>query len=657
MPLITGARLVLARPGGHLDSAYLVHLIAEQSVTALHFVPSMLAVFVEQPDLSSCSSVKRVFASGEALPFELQQRFFSRMDAELHNLYGPTEASIEVTFWACQRNSGLSSVPIGRPIANTRIYVLDHHLHPVPVGVPGELHIGGVGLARGYLDRPALTAEKFIPNPFGPDNGDRLYKTGDLATYLADGSLDFLGRLDDQVKLRGFRIELGEVEAAMKGHPSVRDAVVSIRGQKLDDRQLIAHFVPMDESAPATDELRRFLKKQLPDYMVPGAFIPMDALPRMPSGKVERRKLAAPDESRPKLKKEYVAPRSVVETQLTQIWEEILNVRPIGVTDDFYDLGGHSLLAVRVIARIKQRLHKDVPLPALLHQTTVEQLAAFMAEQPGPHRWSHLVEIQSRGAKQPIFLVHPLGGSVLCYFQLARHLDDDRPLFGLQAQGLDGEAEPLERIEEMASRYNEALRNAQPCGPYLLGGWSMGAIVAFEMGQQLLSKGEEVAMLALIDPPAPRYGDQLAGLDDPSLLSALAEEMYYLFGRSPEVTAQTFERLSPDEKLNFLLEWAEADKVAPGDEGPNQIERYLRVYKSNVRAVQSYFSRSYPGPADLFRAEQHFSDGHDDPTLGWQHLAGGGATVHLVPGNHFSMMRDPNVTALAEALKKRLDLI
>ncbi len=287
-PLLTGARVVMALPGGHKDGAYLAKLIRKEKITTIHFVPSMLSAFLEQGGLeSSCASLKRVFCGGEALPFELQQRFFSLLPAELHNLYGPTEAAVDVTYWACERESRRRTVPIGRPIANTQIYILDRHLQPKPVGVPGELHIGGIGLARGYHNRPELTAEKFIPDPFRKEAGARLYKTGDLARYLSDGAIEYLGRLDHQVKIRGFRIELGEIESVLVGHPGVREAVVVVRGVTPEDKRLVA-YVAGRNGTVAPSELRTFLRQKLPDYMIPAAFVMLDRLPRTPNDKVDR---------------------------------------------------------------------------------------------------------------------------------------------------------------------------------------------------------------------------------------------------------------------------------------------------------------------------------------------------------------------------------
>jgi acyl-coenzyme A synthetase/AMP-(fatty) acid ligase/acyl carrier protein len=380
-PLLTGAGLVVARPGGHRDSAYLVKLIAEQQVSTLHFVPPMLQVFLEEPGLETCDSLKRVICSGEALPFELQERFFARLSAELHNLYGPTEASVDVTFWACERESERRFVPIGRPIANTQIYILDPQLSPVPVGVPGELHIGGIGSARGYLHRPDLTAEKFIPDPFANEAGARLYKTGDLARWLPDGNIEFLGRLDHQVKIRGHRAELAEIEAQLNQHAGVRESVVLAREDTPGDKRLVAYVVTRDRQGPTPGALRDYLKATLPDYMVPAAFVFLEAFPHTPNKKVDRQALPPPEKDRPALAGGFEPPQTELEERLARIWAEVLGVERVGRHDHFFDLGGHSLLAVGLVNRVEKVCGPRLSLTAFFKSPTVEKMAALLREE------------------------------------------------------------------------------------------------------------------------------------------------------------------------------------------------------------------------------------------------------------------------------------
>ncbi|MBD2567372.1 non-ribosomal peptide synthetase [Anabaena lutea] len=381
-PLFTGATLVVAKPGGHQDASYLVECIQQQQITTLHFVPSMLQVFLEALGLESCHSLKRVICSGEALPVELQTRFFECLkfiglnNVELHNLYGPTEAAIDVTSWKCQPHNKENVVPIGRPIANTQIYILDSQLQPVPIGIAGELYIGGVGLARGYWQRAELTKEKFISSPF--DSEKRLYKTGDLARYLSDGNIEYLGRIDHQVKIRGFRIELGEIETVLVQHPNVRETVVVAREDIPKNHRLVAYVVPHPEMPFSAQELRDYLKDKLPDFMVPSAFVELNALPLSPNGKIDRRALPVPDIQRPDLKEAYEAPNSEVERAIAQIWLEILYIKKVGINDNFFELGGNSLLMVQVNHKLREVLHCDISVVEMFQNPTIKSLAKYI---------------------------------------------------------------------------------------------------------------------------------------------------------------------------------------------------------------------------------------------------------------------------------------
>jgi surfactin family lipopeptide synthetase A len=371
-PLITGARLVLALPGGHKDPEYLVSTILQESITTIHFVPSMLRAFVDTPGLEGCSSLKRVICSGEALAQDEASKLVERCGAELHNLYGPTEAAVDVTFWPYPRG-WKGPIPIGWPIANTQIHILNDEHIPVPVGVPGELYIGGVNLARGYLGRPDLTAEWFVPNPLGGAAGTCLYRTGDLASRSADGSVQYLGRLDFQVKVRGFRIELGEIEAKLLEHPAVKNCVVVARTEDGEAR-LVAYLVLHDGKEVSIEDLRRGLERWLPEYKIPGRYVFLPELPHTSSGKVDRKALPTPESSRPKVAPEFVAPRNALECALADIWKEVLHLDQVGILDNFFALGGHSLSALRMLPLLQAKFGVNVPLRILFENPTVERL-------------------------------------------------------------------------------------------------------------------------------------------------------------------------------------------------------------------------------------------------------------------------------------------
>jgi amino acid adenylation domain-containing protein len=564
----------------------------------------------------------------------------------LLNAYGPTETTITATAFEIAPRPGENTtdqrVPIGRPLANRAIYILDQHSNPVPIGVHGHLHIGGVGLARGYLNRPDLTAEKFIPNPFSAKPGARMYKTGDLARYRPDGNIEFLGRADHQVKIRGFRIELGEIEAALGQHPAVREAVVLAREDAPTEKRLVAYVVA-DSTA---DELRRFLKDKLPEYMVPAVVVLLEALPVTPNGKVDRRALPAPDRSRPELEIAFVAPRDDLELQLAQIWEEVLGVRPVGVRDNFFELGGHSLLAVRLFALIEKRLGKKLPLTAIFQGATVEHLAGVIRQQAASGPQSSLVALQPGGSKRPLFLVHPAGGHVFPYIHLAQLLGSDQPCYGLQARGLEDGQDPHTRIEDMAAWYIQAMQTVQPTGPYLLGGWSMGGVVAFEMAQQLHAQGQRVALLALLDGRIPTLDETFPEEDAEAILLV---ERYFGISFGP---MESLTKLPKDEQLAFMLEQAKSAGLIPAELDVSQARHFVKLLRSDLRATQNYGLRLYPGRITFFKASETptGTSPDPDPTLGWSKWASDGVEVHIVPGNHANLMYKPHVKVLAEKL-------
>ncbi|MBF3250499.1 amino acid adenylation domain-containing protein, partial [Pseudomonas aeruginosa] len=387
-PLMSGARLVVAAPGDHRDPAKLVALINREGVDTLHFVPSMLQAFLQDEDVASCTSLKRIVCSGEALPADAQQQVFAKLpQAGLYNLYGPTEAAIDVTHWSCVEE-GKDAVPIGRPIANLGCYILDGDLEPVPVGVLGELYLAGRGLARGYHQRPGLTAERFVASPFVA--GERMYRTGDLARYRADGVIEYAGRIDHQVKLRGLRIELGEIEARLHERADVREAAVAVQ-EGANGKYLVGYLVPGETQRSSADSpaglmveqgawferIKQQLRADLPDYMVPLHWLVLDRMPLNANGKLDRKALPALDIGQMQ-NQAYQAPRNELEETLARIWAEVLKVERVGVFDNFFELGGHSLLATQIASRVQKALQRNVPLRAMFECTTVEELASYI---------------------------------------------------------------------------------------------------------------------------------------------------------------------------------------------------------------------------------------------------------------------------------------
>jgi len=947
-PLLTGACLVVAHPDGHRDSSYLVKLIKEQQITTLHFVPSMLTIFLEEPGVEQCTSLKRVICSGEALPFEYQERFFARLNAELHNLYGPTEASIDVTYWHCIPRDARRIVPIGRPIANIQVYILDTHSQLVPIGVAGELCIGGVGLARGYLNRPDLTAEKFFPHPFSNETDARLYRTGDLVRYLADGAIEFLGRIDHQVKLRGFRIELGEIEALLSQYPPVREAVVQLYEKRAGDRQLVAYVVA-DQHHPTTNKaqlfhlpnhlrvfhmnrsetqwlyeeifvdqsylkhgitlkdgdcvfdiganiglftlfvhekypnaqvyafepipsvfellhsnvvlyglsthlfqyglsnqekeakftfyphwssmsglyadiqedkattrakihnqselwtehtdelltdrftsetitcqlrtlsamirenaiqqidllkidvekseldvlggieeedwqkirqivvevhdrddrlaqvvdllksngyeliadqagmlantdlyniyarrpsqtpslltmseesasfaqlvpllerevvlstkLRRFLQTKLPNYMIPSVFVLLNALPLTSNGKVDRRALPAPEGERVDEHRTIIEPRNELEAKIAHLFEDILNIRPVDITDNFFELGGHSLLAIQLISQIRRQFDQDLPLSTLFQGATPESLASILSTQFKTVNRSPLVGIQTSGSKLTFFCVHPAGGGVLCYADLARHLGLDNPFYGLEDTFPLTEEKPHNSVEDMARRYVESVLAYQSRGPYCLGGWSLGGCIAFEMARLLIEMGHEVA-LALLDTFAPAT---LSIPDDVDTLivSWIADEIISSGKKNvsneqqPKLLSdEDLGQLSSIEQLHYLLSLTRSMQFDLPENELEYLHHRVQLYKGHFQAHVNYRPKKiHCHRSVLFLAERYRNAPRDnsDPTLGWRDFIAEPMKIYPLSSTHRSLLKEPIVSVLAEQLKALLN--
>ncbi len=548
------------------------------------------------------------------------------------NTYGPTEASISATAYEPSFSSTDSlpeNLPIGRPVANTRVYLLDRHLNPVPVGIPGELHIGGVGVAQGYLNRPELTAEKFIPDPFSADPTARLYKTGDLARYLPSGEIDFIGRRDHQIKIRGFRVELGEIESALGKCPDVREVAVVVKEELSGDKRLVAYIVPRPGVEVVVADLRRYLQGSLPDHMVPSSHVILSAMPLTPNGKIDRRGLLALGCETAAA--EPVAATDGLQLQLVAIWEEVLGKRPIGIADDFFELGGHSLLAARLMHRIGQALGKTLPLAMLFEAPSIDQLAAVLRENGWFHHWSSLVPIQPAGSQPPFFCVHGVGGNVIGLRELGRRMSPGHPFHGLQSQGLDGTRPCHTSIEDMAAHYLDEIRSVQPNGPYFFGGFSFGGLVAYEMAQQLLTSGGEVGLLVLFD----TYPGNLEATGSSVIKLLVRPTWQQLVHDLPKVMRKRIQR---------RMKWF----------GRPVSQALWDVRKTNSAAAAKYVLRPYSGKATLIRAAEKSLRSSRDPHAAWNSLVSN-LEIHEMPGDHFDILLPPQVDHLAECLKSCID--
>uniref|UniRef100_UPI00286A53B5 amino acid adenylation domain-containing protein n=1 Tax=Chamaesiphon sp. OTE_20_metabat_361 TaxID=2964689 RepID=UPI00286A53B5 len=644
--LLNGAKLVLY-PGDKPSLAELGQLIAREQITTLWLTAGLFHLMVDER-LADLQPLHQLIAGGDILSVPHVQKVLATLtNCQLINGYGPTESTTFATAHPIASLDPLAtSVPIGRPIANTQVYLLDPDLQPVPIGIPGELYIGGAGLATGYLNRPELTAEKFIPSPFAI--GEKLYRSGDRARYLPDGNIEFLGRIDNQVKIRGFRIELGEIEVVLSQHPSVREVTVIVREDRSGDKRLVAYVVPSQQQ-PTERELRAFLESRLPDYLIPTAIVMLTALPLTTNGKVDRRALPQP-ETRPEPEAKLLEPRDDLERQLTSMWEQALGVHPIGIRDNFFALGGHSLIAVRLFAQIEQIWGQNLPLATLLQKQTIEELATVLRQEAPSAAWSSLVPIRAatpghdrdiKSPKPPLFCIHPVGGNVLEYYALANYLDPDQPVYGLQSQGLDGKP-VFRRVEEMASHYLQEIRTIQPHGPYFLTGYSFGGFVAYEMAQQLAAQGEQTALLALLDSSAPNLPHLR-----PSFFRAVGVHLNNLSQLTPqERSSYIMGRIDYRLKANNQREFLAQSLYKREDLTP----QLLTVLDANLEAGEEYVARFYPGSLTLLRCQVQDLEHclHDE--FGWRDLVEN-LEIQQIPGPHSSMLKEPRVATLAAKLK------
>ena len=635
---IAGGALVIREEDASLAVGDFLRWVQERKVTALDLPTAYWHELVGELSESSLQlpeSLRMVIVGGEKASSAALAAWHKLAGSRVRwvNTYGPTETSVIVTSFEPSDWENIPSIlPIGRPIANTKIYILDPNLQPLPVGIAGDLYVSGPGLARGYLNRPEVTAEKFVRDPFSNDPAARMYKTGDLARYLANGEIEFAGRTDDQVKIRGFRVELKEIEAVLGSNPGVREVAVIARQNEAGEKDLVAYVVPSREQTPTGSELRSYLKQKLPHYMVPSAIVLLEAMPKTPNGKVDRRNMPAPQAADFSEANEYVAPTDELEANLIKIWCAVLTKDKIGIRDNFFDLGGHSLLAARLMHRIEQTFGQRLPLAALLQAPTVEQFAALLRQEGWSASWSSLVAIQAEGSRPPFFCIHGVGGNVVGFRDLARHLGPDQPFYALQPQGLDGKRPCLTSIPEMARSYLREIRRIQPEGPYRIGGYSFGGLVAYEMAQQLRAEDKEVALLALFDTYPGKMESRTSQLRNLSKLS-FKDAATFLVKKGSFVLMTLRKRY----ELQTL-------------------PRPLRnVRQACSKAAADYDVQPYEGQVTLFRVKEKSVGSLDDPYAIWWRVAAGGVDLREISGDHLSLLKEPQVRLLAEQLNDTLE--
>ncbi len=683
-PLASGASLIIAAAESGGDIASLIDLLDREHITQMQLVPSLLRallqnrVFVEHPTLKG--RLKRVFCGGEPLEQSLAAAFANKIPgAALINLYGPTECTIDVTHWPLPKNTpepgreNAAIAPIGKPISGARLYILDRHLAPVPIGVQGEIYIAGAPVARGYHGQPALTAAAFLPDPYCSQPGQRMYRSGDLGRWDEDGAVEICGRRDRQIKLRGQRLELDEVEAVTRQHPALAEAAV-IDKTDADGRpeQLYCFYLESTRTAasaeqdnataarPLTEtELRGFLAARLPAYMIPSRFIRLTELPKNTAGKIDRQRLRDIDPESNPSPRSIVPPRDALERQLLAIWKQLLGRDDVGVTDNFFEIGGHSLIAINLIHTLQQTLDCDLPLGSILEAPTVAQQARLIDTGSAT---SPLVCLQKGAAdKTPLFLIHPTGGNVVCYAGLAQELESEQPVYALQDNGTGiGLSLPA-----LAARYIEELRRIQPRGPYQLGGWSFGGVLAYEIAQQLQRKhNQPIALVAMFDSCAANghSGENRNRQAQHHLPLSVARLLAYLSQR--ELQAVELARLKdPHQALALLRELAIESAFVPPQTPVARIARLLDVFRAHVQALNAYRCQPCHFPIHLFKADKALppalreaaqQDFTESPGNGWENL--GKLRVHRSGGNHLSILTGAHAAAVATTLLRLMEV-
>lgn len=692
-PLTVGARTHLARPGGQRDADYLAQVIRDQRVGTFCVAPAMLKVMLDVPGFTHCAHVRRAISIGEVLSPALQKKFFARMPhAQLHNLYGPSETSITVTAWTCERDDDTRrSVPIGRPMTNSEVYILDAGLEPVPIGVAGEIYIGGIGVSNGYHNRPDLTAERFLPHPFRAENGDRVYRTGDIARFGPDGVIEYIGRRDHQLKIRGVRVELGEIEAALDRLPLVRESVVVARADAEGEHRLIA-YVAADDGAGSPLELRRALENQLPSQFLPALIVPLAEIPHGPNGKVDRAALPDPSSFTPAPPRQLEMPATDVERRLASIWTQLLDIPEVGTRDSFFNLGGHSLLAVRMLQRVADEIGEAISLRTFYGDPTIHAMASLFSREATAATAATaavlppILKVREGSMSPPLFYLNgqPAGGGRYAP-RLAPYLPADQGLYVVPIPIFE---EPI-TVEGTAAHIIELIRTERPIGPYLLGGNCFGATLALEIAHQLQASGERVPLVALIHPDALapvhlgfRVMRRLA------LMAGLPEEFHYAeFSSVLDYTQRTLteiwreqRRLSPRQRLARAVKagqwvtgfvarnarrpiaiWSMLRTRAPREADrqiqDRMVQNWLPVPDANEAGDQTadreiiahtrymeeawigYAPRSYAGRVAIIWPVKGPANPPWDPRAPWTRLTPD-LDWRVVPGNHWTMLHE-----------------
>ncbi len=646
--LTSGATLVLRTPEMVNSIPSFLQACADWKINVINIPTAFwheLATQLTNEDQAQMESLRVVIIGGERAHLEILTKWWDHAPTHIHlfNTYGQTECTAVTTCVELTPELTAQFIPVGKPVQNVRTYILDEHLAQVSIGQSGELYVGGAGLARGYFNQPDLTAQKFIPNPFEP--AERLYKTGDLMRYWPDGNLEFIGRADNQVKLRGIRIEPGEVEGILLQHPAVKNAAVIGYPLGPSPEYLAAYVVLKPNISTPAVELRQWMTERVPTHLVPSVIVPLEALPLTPNGKLDRRALPEPGQVSIETSSDYAPPRDELELKLVHLWEQLLERKPIGIHDNFFEVGGHSLLVVRLMTQLEREFNKSLSMVLIFHAPTVAQMAAVLRDQGWKSTWSSLVPIRSQGDLPPLFCVHADGGAFF-YARFGDYLSPRQPFYGLQARGLDGAEPPFTRVEDMAAHYLAEIRSIQPTGPYIISGFSMGGVVVYEMAQQLVAAGEEYPLVIFLDAPSPIYYEEQDTRVSGKLINLTRLSPRDQFQKLQLRLSQRFRWLR-DEYLGRLLLKLNLP-LTPA-------LRIHRVRELNQRISDEYKPKPYPGPVTVLRASQQIRRAVPDPTLGWGQSVCGEITTYTIPGDHETIFHEPNVKVMAQTLQACID--
>jgi amino acid adenylation domain-containing protein len=654
LPLITGAELVLAPSETAKDGRAILEIVRKQNITVLQATPYTWRMMLEAGWNERLPL--KIMCGGEALPKDLAAKLISRCSG-LWNMYGPTETTIWSTI---KLITSEEDITIGLPIRNTQVYIVDEKLNNLTDGAVGEILIGGDGVSKGYLNREELTAEKFIDNTFSAIPGDKMYRTGDLGKFTTGGEILCLGRIDHQVKVRGYRIELEEIEHALVKEGDVKEAVVIAREDKPGDQRLVGYVVlnietPEEDINLRSARWREALFAELPEYMVPDDFVLMTAIPITPNGKIDRKALPKPDYSN--RSGEYIAPRTDIEEQIAGIWQELMGIEKISIFDNFFELGGRSLVAVQIMARLEKLTGIRLPLATLFEHSTIEKLALALNVDSKSITWDSLVPIKPSGSKMPLYIVHGAGLNVLLFNALAMNMDDEQPVYGLQAKGLNGVDEPINVMEDIAANYIAEIIAQNPTGPYALAGYSLGGTIAYEMARQLINMGKEVRLLAVFD----TYAKQTDIFDPPvkrvlnrcRLFTKKLLNSFVLFADDPKRTLAY--KATSIKRMVIRSLW----RVFKGKEARQEgIFGYdNEIDEASAKAKRNYFQKPLAITVDLFRAKTKTFYMDDFDYLGWREFALKGVNVHDIPGEHNTIFAPPNDKEFAVVLQQCLDRV